>query len=84
MTDPEIYALENRHPTMHGIDSEANGLKYILCDEEKGRVAVAGQLGITALTLWQLVCLCREAPGILQVHFGVDVETYHKNKQVKK
>lgn len=74
MTDLEIYALENRHPTMHGIDSEATGLKYILCDEEKGRVAVAGQMGITVLTVRQALALEREIGGILRVHFGVGEE----------
>lgn len=84
MTDAQVYALENKYPDFHGIDSEANGLKYILSDEDKGRIAVSGQEGYTVLTVWQMVALCREVPGILRDHFRVDVETYEKRKRLKK
>lgn len=74
MTDLEIYALENKYPTMRGIDSEADGLKYILCDEEKGKIAIAGQKGVTVLTVRQMTALCREVPGILRDYFRVNPE----------
>lgn len=82
MTDPEIYALENKYG-VHGIDSEAHGLKYFF-DGDRRAVGISGQKGMTGLTIWQAVALCRELPGILQDVFGVDVEEYQKRVRVKK
>lgn len=64
MTDLEAYRLENKYP-VRAIESEARGLKYLVDDDRKGLV-IAGQEGMTGLSLRQAEALCRELPGILE------------------
>lgn len=72
MGDLEVYALSNRYPELVAIDSEANGLKYILDDDRKG-IIISGQKGKTGLSKSQFLALCKEACGIARDYFGVTV-----------
>lgn len=64
MGDLEVYRLENKFP-VRGIQSEANGLKYLVDDDRQG-VIVSGMRGKTGLDIRQAKALCRELPGILR------------------
>lgn len=64
MGDLEVYRLENKYP-VRGIQSEANGLKYLVDDDRQG-VIVSGMRGKTGLDIRQAKALCRELPGILR------------------
>lgn len=64
MNDLEAYRLENKFP-VRGIQSEANGLKYLVDDDRKG-VIISGMRGKTGLDIRQAKALCRELPGILE------------------
>lgn len=64
MGDLEVYRLENTYP-VRGIQSEANGLKYLVDDDRQG-VIVSGMRGKTGLDIRQAKALCRELPGILR------------------
>lgn len=64
MTDLEAYRLENKYP-VRGIQSEANGLKYLVDDDRQG-VIISGMRGKTGLDIRQAKALCRELPGILR------------------
>lgn len=64
MTDLEAYRIENKFP-VRGIQSEANGLKYLVDDDRQG-VIVSGMRGKTGLDIRQAKALCRELPGILE------------------
>ena len=64
MGDLEVYRLENKFP-VRGIQSEANGLKYLVDDDRKG-VIISGMKGMTGLSIRQAKSLCRELPGILE------------------
>lgn len=64
MGDLEVYRLENKFP-VRGIQSEANGLKYLVDDDRKG-VIISGMRGKTGLDIRQAKALCRELPGILR------------------
>lgn len=70
MTDLEAYRLENKYP-VRAVQSEANGLKYLVDDDRKG-VIVSGMKGMTGLSIRQAKALCRELPGILE-EMGVHV-----------
>ena len=72
MGDLEVYALSNRCPEIMAIDSEANGLKYILDNDRKG-IIISGQKGKTGLSKTQFIALCREVCGIASQYFGVTV-----------
>lgn len=72
MGDLEVYALSNRHPEIMAIESEANGLKYILDNDRKG-IIISGQKGKTGLSKTQFIALCREVCGIASQYFGVTV-----------
>lgn len=63
MTDLEAYRLENKYP-VRAIESSARGLKYLVDDDRKGLV-IAGQEGMTGLSVRQLQALVRELPDIL-------------------
>lgn len=64
MDDLEVYRLENKFP-VRGIQSEANGLKYLVDDDRQG-VIISGMRGKTGLDIRQAKALCRELPGILE------------------
>lgn len=64
MNDLEAYRLENKFP-VRGIQSEANGLKYLVDDDRQG-VIISGMRGKTGLDIRQAKALCRELPGILR------------------
>lgn len=64
MNDLEAYRLENSYP-VRAIQSEANGLKYLVDDDRRG-VVVSGMRGKTGLSITQARALCRELPGILR------------------
>lgn len=64
MGDLEVYRLENTYP-VRGIQSEANGLKYLVDDDRQG-VIISGMRGKTGLDIRQAKALCRELPGILR------------------
>lgn len=64
MGDLEVYRLENKFP-VRGIQSEANGLKYLVDDDRKG-VIISGMRGKTGLDIRQVKALCKELPGILR------------------
>lgn len=64
MGDLEVYRLENKYP-VRGIQSEANGLKYLVDDDRQG-VIISGMRGKTGLDIRQAKALCRELPGILR------------------
>lgn len=64
MNDLEVYRLENTYP-VRGIQSEANGLKYLVDDDRQG-VIISGMRGKTGLDIRQAKALCRELPGILR------------------
>lgn len=64
MDDLEVYRLENKFP-VRGIQSEANGLKYLVDDDRKG-VIISGMRGKTGLDIRQAKALCKELPGILR------------------
>lgn len=64
MNDLEAYRLENKFP-VRGIQSEANGLKYLVDDDRQG-VIISGMRGKTGLDIRQAKALCRELPGILE------------------
>ncbi len=64
MGDLEVYRLENKYP-VRGIQSEANGLKYLVDDDRKG-VIISGMRGKTGLDIRQAKALCKELPGILR------------------
>ncbi len=64
MKDLEVYRLENTYP-VRGIQSEANGLKYLVDDDRQG-VIISGMRGKTGLDIRQAKALCRELPGILR------------------
>lgn len=72
MGDLEVYALSNRYPEIMAIESEANGLKYILDNDRKG-IIISGQKGKTGLSKTQFIALCREVCGIASQYFGVTV-----------
>lgn len=65
MNDLKAYALENNHPEVRMIDSEANGLKYALDNEQRG-IIISGMRGSTGLDIRQAKALCRELPEILE------------------
>lgn len=65
MTDLPIYALENKYG-VRGIESGATGLKYIMDGERRGLI-IAGQLGLTGLTIRQLKALRDDLPGLLEM-----------------
>ena len=65
MNDLEIYALEKRLP-VQGIESRAAGLKYIMDSERRGLV-IAGQRGMTGLSIRQLKALQADLPGLLEM-----------------
>lgn len=71
MTDPEIYALENKYG-IHGIESKEKHLKYFY-DDDRLAVGIAGEKGMTALTLEQAAVLCVELVKVLDVYFGIKV-----------
>lgn len=64
MKDLEVYRLENKFP-VRGIQSEADGLKYLVDDDRQG-VIISGMRGKTGLDIRQAKALCRELPGILE------------------
>ena len=64
MDDLEVYRLENKFP-VRGIQSEANGLKYLVDDDRQG-VIISGMRGKTGLDIRQAKALCKELPGILR------------------
>ena len=64
MRDLEVYRLENKFP-VRGIQSEANGLKYLVDDDRQG-VIISGMRGKTGLDIRQAKALCRELPEILR------------------
>lgn len=64
MNDLEAYRLENKFP-VRGIQSEANGLKYLVDDDRQG-VIISGMRGKTGLDIRQAKALCKELPGILR------------------
>lgn len=64
MGDLEVYKLENKYP-VRGIQSEANGLKYLVDDDRQG-VIISGMRGKTGLDIRQAKALCKELPGILR------------------
>lgn len=64
MDDLEVYRLENKFP-VRGIQSDANGLKYLVDDDRKG-VIISGMRGKTGLDIRQAKALCKELPGILR------------------
>ena len=64
MGDLEVYRLENKYP-VRGIQSEANGLKYLVDDDRQG-VIISGMRGKTGLDIRQAKALCKELPGILE------------------
>ena len=64
MKDLEVYRLENKFP-VRGIQSEADGLKYLVDDDRQG-VIISGMRGKTGLDIRQAKALCRELPGILK------------------
>lgn len=64
MDDLEVYRLENKYP-VRGIQSEANGLKYLVDDDRQG-VIISGMRGKTGLDIRQAKALCKELPGILR------------------
>lgn len=64
MGDLEVYRLENTYP-VRGIQSEANGLKYLVDDDRQG-VIISGMRGKTGLDIRQAKALCKELPGILR------------------
>lgn len=64
MGDLEVYRLENKYP-VRGIQSEANGLKYLVDDDRQG-VIISGMRGKTGLDIRQAKALCKELPGILR------------------
>ena len=70
MGDLEVYRLENKYP-VRGIQSEANGLKYLVDDDRQG-VIISGMRGKTGLDIRQAKALCKELPGILE-EMGVHV-----------
>lgn len=70
MNDLEAYRLENKFP-VRGIQSEANGLKYLVDDDRQG-VIISGMRGKTGLDIRQAKALCKELPGILR-DMGVSV-----------
>lgn len=72
MGDLEVYALSNRYPEIMAIESEANGLKYILDNDRKG-IIISGQKGKTGLSKTQFIALCRDVCGIASQYFGVTV-----------
>lgn len=71
MTDPEIYALENKYG-VQGIDSADKHLKYF-CGAERLSLGVAGEWGMTILTVEQAVAMHEELGGVLEVYFNVKV-----------
>lgn len=64
MTDPEMYALENKFP-VQGIEIKAKGLFYIFDGEMKG-IDIAGAMGKTGLTIEQAKAVCQELPEVLK------------------
>lgn len=70
MGDLEVYRLENKFP-VRGIQSEANGLKYLVDDDRQG-VIISGMRGKTGLNIRQAKALCRELPEILR-EMGVEL-----------
>lgn len=64
MNDLEAYRLENKFP-VRGIQSEADGLKYLVDDDRQG-VIISGMRGKTGLDIRQAKALCKELPGILR------------------
>ena len=64
MGDLEVYRLENKYP-VRGIQSEADGLKYLVDDDRQG-VIISGMRGKTGLDIRQAKALCKELPGILR------------------
>ena len=64
MDDLEVYRLEHKFP-VRGIQSEADGLKYLVDDDRKG-VIISGMRGKTGLDIRQAKALCKELPGILR------------------
>lgn len=64
MDDLEAYRLENKFP-VRGIQSEADGLKYLVDDDRQG-VIISGMRGKTGLDIRQAKALCKELPGILE------------------
>ena len=64
MDDLEVYRLENKFP-VRGIQSEADGLKYLVDDDRQG-VIISGMRGKTGLDIRQVKALCKELPGILR------------------
>lgn len=64
MTDLEAYRLENKYP-VRAIESSVRGLKYLVDDDRKGLV-IAGQEGMTGLSLRQAQAVARELPEILK------------------
>lgn len=63
MTDLEAYRMENKYP-VRAIESSVRGLKYLVDDDRKGLV-IAGQEGMTGLSLRQAQAVARELPEIL-------------------
>ena len=64
MGDLEVYRLENKFP-VRGIQSEADGLKYLVDDDRQG-VIISGMRGKTGLDIRPAKALCKELPGILR------------------
>lgn len=64
MTDLEAYRMENKYP-VRAIESSVRGLKYLVDDDRKGLV-IAGQEGMTGLSLRQAQAVARELPEILK------------------
>ena len=64
MGDLKVYRLENKFP-VRGIQSEADGLKYLVDDDRQG-VIISSMRGKTGLDIRQAKALCKELPGILE------------------
>ena len=56
MGDLEVYRLENKFP-VRGIQSEADGLKYLVDDDRQG-VIISGMRGKTGLGILEEMGYC--------------------------
>ena len=66
MTSEESFKIECEHPDIMVVDSKANGLRYLF-DDGKSRLAIAGQKGITMLTIRQAKALRDELNDIIEL-----------------
>lgn len=66
MREDTVYRLETATGVL-AIDSAADGLCYMADPDDDPRIAIAGDKGITILTVPQAKALIKELPDILEI-----------------